>query len=69
MARMGACEKRYINNGPMAAVKKFLEMNKQFEIDKYYNKLHISYSPNRYLRRINYNEKKISISKHRYARL
>lgn len=53
LAELGASNKMYLNNGPMAAVKKFLEMNKQFDIDKYYNKLHISYSPNGYLRRIN----------------
>ena len=52
MARLGVCEKRYINNGPKEAVEDFLKMNGNFEIDKYYNKLYISYSPNGYLRRL-----------------
>ncbi len=51
MARLGACEKRYINNGPKEAVEDFLKVNNNFEIDKHYNKLYISYSPNGYLRR------------------
>jgi cephalosporin hydroxylase len=52
MARLGVCEKRYINNGPKEAVENFLKMNAIFEIDKHYNKLYISYSPNGYLKRI-----------------
>ena len=51
MARLGVCEKRYINNGPKEAVEDFLKVNNNFEIDKHYNKLYISYSPNGYLRR------------------
>ncbi len=52
MARLGACEKSYINNGPKEAVEYFLKVNDNFEIDKHYNKLYISYSPNGYLKRI-----------------
>ncbi len=52
IARLGVCEKRYINNGPKEAVENFLKVNANFEIDKHYNKLYISYSPNGYLRRI-----------------
>lgn len=52
LAELGALNKIYLNNGPMEAVIEFLEMNKHFEIDKYYNKLFISYNPNGYLRRV-----------------
>ena len=52
LAELGACEKRYINNGPKEAVEDFLKVNDNFEIDKYYNKLYISYSINGYLRRV-----------------
>jgi len=41
----------YINNSPKEAVEDFLKVNSNFEVDKYYNKLYISYSPNGYLRR------------------
>jgi len=52
LAELGACEKSYSNNSPKEAVEDFLTVNDNFEIDKYYNKLYISYSPNGYLRRI-----------------
>ena len=52
MARLGVCEKRYINNGPKEAIEDFLKENDNFKIDRYYNKLYISYSPNGYLERI-----------------
>ena len=51
LAELGACDKMYINNSPKEAVEDFLKANDNFEIDKYYNKLYISYSPNGYLRR------------------
>lgn len=51
LAELGACEKSYINNGPKEAVEDFLKVNDNFEIDIYYNKLYISYSPNGYLKR------------------
>lgn len=52
MSELGACEKSYIDNSPKEAVEDFLKVNDNFEIDKYYNKLYISYSPNGYLRRV-----------------
>jgi len=52
LAELGACENMYINNSPKEAVENFLKVNDNFEIDKYYNKLYISYSPNGYLRRV-----------------
>ncbi len=52
LAKLGACDKMYINNSPKEAVEDFIEMNDDFEIDKHYNKLYISYSPNGYLRRV-----------------
>lgn len=51
LAKLGICEKIYLNNGPKEAVEDFLKVNNNFEIDKHYNKLYISYSPNGYLRR------------------
>ena len=51
LAELGICEKIYLNNGPEEAVERFLKMNNNYEIDKHYNKLHISYSPYGYLRR------------------
>ncbi|MFC1869952.1 cephalosporin hydroxylase family protein [Chloroflexota bacterium] len=52
LAELGACDKKYINNSPKEAVAEFLKTNDNFEIDKYYNKLYISDSPDGYLRRI-----------------
>jgi len=52
IAELGACEKSYINNSPKEALEDFLKVNGNFEIDKYYNKLYISYSPNGFLKRI-----------------
>ncbi len=52
LAELGACEKMYLNNSPKEAVEDFLKVNGNFEINKYYNKLYISYSPNGYLERI-----------------
>ena len=51
LAELGACDKIYINNSPKEAVEDFLKVNDNFEIDKHYNRLYISYSPNGYLRR------------------
>lgn len=51
LAKLGICEKIYLNNGPKEAVEDFLKVNNNFEINKHYNKLYISYSPNGYLRR------------------
>lgn len=52
LAKLGVCDKKYINNGPKEAIDEFLKMNDNFEIDKNYNKLYISYSSDGYLRRI-----------------
>jgi cephalosporin hydroxylase len=52
MAELGACDRKYIDNGPEEAVQEFLKTESDFEIDTFYNKLYISYSPNGYLRRI-----------------
>lgn len=52
LAELGVCDKKYINNGPKEAVEEFLKMNDNFEIDKSYNKLYVSYNPDGYLRRI-----------------
>jgi len=52
LAELGTCNRKYIDNGPMEAVEEFLQNNDNFEIDKSYNKLYISYSKNGYLRRI-----------------
>lgn len=52
LAKLGACDQKYINNGPKEAVEEFLKINNDFQIDTYYNKLFISYSPDGYLRRI-----------------
>ena len=52
LVELGVCEKSYINNGLKEAVEDFLKVNDNFKIDKYYNKLYISYSPNGYLERV-----------------
>jgi len=52
LAELGACDEMYINNSPKEAVEDFLKVNDNFEMDKHYNKLYISYSPNGYLKRI-----------------
>ena len=52
LAELGASDKMYINNSPKEAIDEFLKLNDDFVIDKNYNKLYISYSPDGYLRRI-----------------
>ena len=42
---------KYIDNSPMEAVWDFLKANKNFEIDKTYNRLFVSYSPDGFLKR------------------
>ena len=51
LAEMGGCDRKYINNSPKEAVDEFLGENSDFEVDRQYNKLFISYSPDGYLRR------------------
>lgn len=52
LAELGVCEKKYINNGPKEAIDEFLKTNKDFIVDKEFNKLYISSSPNGYLKRV-----------------
>ena len=52
LAELGVVGSEWINNGPKEAVDEFLKKHKHFEIDKKYNNLYISYSPNGYLRRV-----------------
>jgi cephalosporin hydroxylase len=47
-----AADNKYIDNSPMEAVREFLKRNKNFEIDKNFNKLYVSSSPDGYLKRI-----------------
>ena len=51
LAKLGACDKKYIDNSPKEAVEEFLQENKNFEIDKSFNRLFVSFSPDGYLRR------------------
>jgi len=52
LAGLGTCDKLYINNSPKEAIEEFLKEHNNFEIDKNYNKLYVSYNLNGYLRRI-----------------
>jgi len=52
LAEQGACDKSYIANGPMEAIKDFLGENDDFVIDKAFNKLWTSTSRDGYLRRV-----------------
>lgn len=52
LAELGACDKSFINNGPMEAVNEFLKIDENFEIDRHYNKLYVSNCPNGYLKKI-----------------
>lgn len=52
LAEQGACDKMYLNNSPKEAVEEFLKRQKNFEIDKNYNKLYISSSKDGYLKRL-----------------
>lgn len=52
LAAVGIADKKYINNTPMEAVKEFLVKNDSFVIDKEFNKLFVSYSPDGYLKKI-----------------
>ena len=53
LVKLGACEEEYRDNGPKEAIEEFLRINNDFEIDKDYNKLFISCSPDGYLKRVN----------------
>jgi cephalosporin hydroxylase len=52
LADAGIADRKYINNGPMEAVREFIKENSNFEIDKKFNKLFTTYSPDGYLKRI-----------------
>lgn len=52
LAKLGACDPDYIENGPMEAIDDFLKTNDDFQVDEHYNKLFVTYSPNGYLKRI-----------------
>ncbi len=52
MAQYGCCDKSFMNNGPMEAVEEFIKGNKDFVIDKKFNKLCISTSNNGFLERV-----------------
>ena len=52
LAKLGADDKKYINNGPKEAIDQFLVMNSNFKIDEQFNKLYVSSSLNGYLKRI-----------------
>ena len=52
LAKLGADDKKYINNSPKEAIDQFLVMNSNFEIDEQFNKLYISTTLNGYLKRI-----------------
>lgn len=52
LAAPGNTEKKYVNNSPKEAIDEFLQKNKNFEIDKNYNKLFVSGAPDGYLKRI-----------------
>ncbi|MDO8435804.1 MAG: CmcI family methyltransferase [bacterium] len=52
LADAGIADKKYIKNTPMEAVQEFLKQNDNFIIDKEFNKLFVSYSPDGYLKRV-----------------
>ena len=51
MAKLGVCDEKYLN-GPREAVYQFLEEDGDFVIDRSYNKLFVSTSPDGYLKRV-----------------
>ena len=52
LAKLGAAQKIYIDNGPGEAVTEFLKKNDNFQIDEQFNKLYSSHSQNGYLKRV-----------------
>jgi len=52
LAGLGIADKKYIGNSPKEAVDQFLQKNNNFIIDKGFNKLFVSSSPDGYLKRI-----------------
>ncbi len=52
LAKLHAAKEIYVDNGPGEAATEFLKKNRNFEIDKSFNKLYSSHSQNGYLKRI-----------------
>ena len=52
LSEFGVCDRKYARNGPLEAVELFLDGNKDFVMDRSYNKLYTSYSHDGYLRRV-----------------
>jgi perosamine synthetase len=52
LAKLGAADPIYLNNGPLEAIEDFLKDNKNFEIDFHYNRFFISSNPNGFLKRV-----------------
>jgi cephalosporin hydroxylase len=52
LVKSGIADQKYLNNSPMEAVEEFLKINKNFAVDKQFNKLYVSYNRDGYLKRI-----------------
>ena len=52
LAKLGASGEKYLDNGPKEAIRQFLQENDDFVIDKTFNRLYASTSPDGYLRRV-----------------
>jgi len=52
LADCGIAGKKYISNSPKEAVSEFLRKNNKFEVDRSFNKLFVSSSPDGFLRRV-----------------
>ncbi|MFC1952760.1 cephalosporin hydroxylase family protein [Chloroflexota bacterium] len=52
LVKLGVDDKKYLDNSPREAIDEFLKENSNYQIDKQYNKLHVSTNPNGYLKRI-----------------
>ncbi|MBN2323012.1 MAG: cephalosporin hydroxylase family protein [Spirochaetes bacterium] len=52
LAELGIFNEIYVNNSPKEAIEDFFKHTDDFVIDRRYNKLFISYSPNGYLKRV-----------------
>ncbi|MDO8623486.1 MAG: CmcI family methyltransferase [archaeon] len=59
IAKKGYFGEIYRNNGPREALDEFLNENHDFEIDKEYNKLFISYCIDGFLKRVNHSSKSL----------
>ncbi len=52
LAKMGSAPEQFFDNGPAEAVYEFLQKNKNFKIDKEFNKFYSSHNWNGYLKKI-----------------